>query len=32
MLNSMIEKADSFCGSPDGMLREDATAYFATDH
>jgi four helix bundle protein len=32
MLNSMIEKADSFCGSPDGMLREDATEYFATDY
>ena len=29
MLNSMIEKADSFCGSPDGLLREDATEYFA---
>jgi four helix bundle protein len=30
MLNSMIEKADSFCGSPDGILREDATKYFTT--
>ncbi len=28
MLNSMMEKADSFCGSPDGVLREDATEYF----
>ena len=31
MLNSMIEKADSFCGSPDGVLREDATEYFTTN-
>ncbi len=30
MLNSMMAKADSFCGSPDGMLREDATEYFTT--
>ena len=28
MLNSMMEKADSFCGSPDGVHREDATDYF----
>ena len=28
MLNSMMEKADSFCGSPDGVLREPATEYF----
>ena len=28
MLNSMTEKSDSFCGSPDGVLREDATEYF----
>lgn len=28
MLNSMMEKADSFCGSPDELLREDATDYF----
>ena len=28
MLNSMMEKADSFCGSPGGILREDATEYF----
>jgi four helix bundle protein len=28
MLNSMMEKGDSFCGSPDGVLREDATDYF----
>jgi four helix bundle protein len=37
MLNSMMEKADSFCGSLDGVLREDATEYFTspppmTDH
>lgn len=25
MLNSMIEKADSFCHSPDGILHEAAT-------
>jgi four helix bundle protein len=28
MLNSMMEKADSFSGPPDGVLREDATEYF----
>jgi four helix bundle protein len=28
MLNSMIEKSDSFCGSPGGVVREDATEYF----
>jgi hypothetical protein len=28
MLHSMIEKSDWFCGSPDGVLREDATDYF----
>ena len=28
LLNSMMEKADSFCGSPDYVLREDATEYF----
>jgi four helix bundle protein len=28
MLNSMIEKADQFCGPQDGVLREDATEYF----
>ena len=28
MLNSMIEKADSFCGSPDYVLREDVVEYF----
>jgi four helix bundle protein len=28
MLNSMMEKADSFCGSPDGRLRETASQYF----
>ena len=24
----MIEKADSFCGGPDGVLREDPPGYF----
>ena len=28
MLNSMMEKSDSFCGAPDGILREEATEYF----
>src|ERR1039458_6823072 len=28
MLNSMMEKADSFCGSSDYVLREDAPEYF----
>lgn len=28
MLNSMMAKADSFCGPPDGVLHEDATEYF----
>lgn len=28
MLNSMIEKADSFCGSSDGVLREEPAEYF----
>jgi four helix bundle protein len=32
MLNSMIEKADSFCGLPDGALREDATEYVTAHH
>jgi four helix bundle protein len=35
MLNSMMEKADSFCGPLDGVLREDATEYYTaapTDH
>ena len=31
MLNSMMEKADSFCGLPDGQLRESATEYFTAD-
>jgi len=31
MLNSMMEKSDSFCGSPDGALREDAVEYFTTE-
>jgi four helix bundle protein len=28
MLNSMIEKADSFCGSREYILREDVVEYF----
>jgi hypothetical protein len=33
MLNAMVEKADMFCGSPDGALREDASKYLtATDY
>ena len=35
MLNSMIAKADSFCGPPDGVVREASTEYFtatSTDH
>ena len=32
MLHSMMEKADSFCGSTDGVLREDAPEYFVTAH
>jgi four helix bundle protein len=28
MLNSMIEKAETFCGTPDGVLHESASAYF----
>ena len=31
MLNSMMEKADSFCGPTDGMLREISTEYFTND-
>ena len=30
MLNSMIEKADSFCGEPPSALRESAVDYFTT--
>ncbi len=30
MLNSMMERADSFCGPPEGLLHESATEYFAT--
>jgi four helix bundle protein len=30
MLNSMIEKSDSFCRSPGVILREEATDYFTT--
>ena len=37
MLNSMMEKADSFCGLPDSQLREHTADYFTrsvsdTDH
>ncbi len=28
MLNSMMDKADSFCGPPDGVCREEAAEYF----
>ena len=28
---SMIEKADSFCGSADGVFREDALESFTAD-
>jgi four helix bundle protein len=31
MLNSMIGKADAFCGSPNRVIREDPAEYF-TDH
>ena len=30
MLNSMMEKSDSFCGPPAGVLREEAVEYFIT--
>jgi len=30
MLNSMTKKAESFCGSPEGVLCENAPEYFAT--
>ena len=29
MLNSMMEKADTFCGPPDGVMREVPSEYFA---
>jgi four helix bundle protein len=29
MLNSMMDKADSFCGPPDGKLREPEAEYFS---
>ena len=29
MLHSMMEKASLFCGSPDGVVREEAAEYFA---
>jgi four helix bundle protein len=28
MLNRMMDKADSFCGSPDTVLHEDTVEYF----
>ena len=28
MLNSMMDKADSFCNPPEGVLREDTIEYF----
>ena len=31
MLNSMIEKADSFCGPLDSTLHESTVEYFTTD-
>jgi len=31
MLNSMMAKADLFCGSADGVLHEDRTDYFIPD-
>jgi len=31
MLHSMMEKADSFCGSPGTIVREDATEYFTAE-
>lgn len=31
MLNSMMEKSESFCGSPDGVLREEPTDYFISN-
>ncbi len=31
MLNSMMAKADAFCGPLDGVLREDAVEYFVTE-
>lgn len=31
MLNSMMKKADSFCGSPGKVVREDATEYFTAE-
>jgi four helix bundle protein len=30
MLNSMIGKAHLFCGSPDGILHEEAPEYYVT--
>jgi four helix bundle protein len=30
MLNSMIEKADSFCGDPTSALHESITEYYTT--
>ena len=30
MLNSMMDKSGSFCGAPDGVLREEVVEYFTT--
>jgi four helix bundle protein len=32
MLSSMMAKADTFCGPPDGILHEDVVEYFTTDY
>jgi len=32
MLNAMIEKAESFCGSETGQVREPPAEYLTTDH
>ena len=32
MLDSMIHKSGSFCGSDRGIVREDPAEYFVTDH
>ena len=32
MLNTMMTKSNTFCGPPDGSLRELSPEYFVTDH
>jgi len=32
MLNSMMTKSNTFCGPPDGSLRELPAEYFVTEH